>query len=528
MFPETFGKHRRADRERRAGARARQVRARRGDRRGSVRRRRSLPLDGAAGAAAREVCASGCSAAARVTTLRGAVGVLSRHRGDRPRVVRNGAARRRAGTCASAPTVDVVRSGCGPSRAARRATSSSSCGAVGRRSTLTVTTIRHAMADLLEFEEPIGVLLKEIEALSHAAATPTSASARSHALRAARRRDPRRALREPDAVAARAGRAPSRPARHARLRRAAVHRLRRDARRPALRRRPRDRRPASRVYHGAAGAGRRPPEGQRHQAEDLPQLRLRAAGGLPQGAARDAAGARSSAGRSSCFVDTPAAYPGHRVGGARRRRGDRREPARDDDARRADHRDRARRRRQRRRARHRRRRPHADARVRDLQRDPAGGLRGDPVARRRRKKVEAADGAEDHRAGPARARHHRRDRARAGRRRAHRSRRRPRALLDVGARRGRSPRCRRSTSTTRLEQRYAEVPRAWAGRASIRRRRTDGRRADAACAAHLEARCRATTRARDRAGARARRVAGRRAAAGHSRPRRPRRGARAS
>ena len=32
-------------------------------------------------------------------------------------------------------------------------------------------------------------------------------------------------------------------------------------------------------------------KGTRHQAEDLPQLRLRAAGGLPQGAARDAAGA---------------------------------------------------------------------------------------------------------------------------------------------------------------------------------------------------------------------------------------------
>ena len=74
---------------------------------------------------------------------------------------------------------------------------------------------------------------------------------------------------------------------------------------------------------------------------------------------------------------------GHRVGGARRRRGDRRQPARDDDARRADHRHRQRRRRQRRRARHRDRRSRADAGVRDLQRHPAGRLRGDPVARRR-------------------------------------------------------------------------------------------------------------------------------------------------
>ena len=62
---------------------------------------------------------------------------------------------------------------------------------------------------------------------------------------------------------------------------------------------------------------------------------------------------------------------GHRVGGARRRRSHRAQPARDDDARRAHHRRRPRRRRQRRRAGHRRRRPHPDARVRDLQRDPA-------------------------------------------------------------------------------------------------------------------------------------------------------------
>ena len=48
--------------------------------------------------------------------------------------------------------------------------------------------------------------------------------------------------------------------------------------------------PGSAAFHGAAGDGRRPPEGQRHQAEDLPELRLRAARGLPEGAARDAAG----------------------------------------------------------------------------------------------------------------------------------------------------------------------------------------------------------------------------------------------
>ena len=64
-------------------------------------------------------------------------------------------------------------------------------------------------------------------------------------------------------------------------------------------------------YKGGAGAGRRPSQGRRrHEAEDLPQLRLRAAGRLPQGAARDGDGARSSARPIIVFVDTPAAYPG--------------------------------------------------------------------------------------------------------------------------------------------------------------------------------------------------------------------------
>ena len=63
-------------------------------------------------------------------------------------------------------------------------------------------------------------------------------------------------------------------------------------------------------YKGAAGRGRRPPEGPRHQAEDLPQLRLRAAGGLSQGAARDAAGAEVLAGRSSSSSTRRRPIPG--------------------------------------------------------------------------------------------------------------------------------------------------------------------------------------------------------------------------
>ena len=133
---------------------------------------------------------------------------------------------------------------------------------------------------------------------------------------------------------------------------------------------------------GRADPGRRPPEGQRHQAEDLPQLRLRAARGLSQGAADDAAGAEVRP-ADHLLRRHAGGVSRHRVRGARRRRSDRAQPARDGDARRAGHRRRARRRRQRRRARHRRRRPHPDARVRDLQRHPARRLRRDPVARRR-------------------------------------------------------------------------------------------------------------------------------------------------
>ena len=65
-----------------------------------------------------------------------------------------------------------------------------------------------------------------------------------------------------DAVAARAGGAASEPADGARLRRTAVHRVHRDQRRSPLCRRSRDRH-RLRALQGRAGAGRRPPEGQR-------------------------------------------------------------------------------------------------------------------------------------------------------------------------------------------------------------------------------------------------------------------------
>ena len=55
--------------------------------------------------------------------------------------------------------------------------------------------------------------------------------------------------------------------------------------------------------------GRRPPEGPRHQAEHLPQLRHAESGRLPQGAARDEDGGEIWP-ADLTFVDTPGAYPG--------------------------------------------------------------------------------------------------------------------------------------------------------------------------------------------------------------------------
>ena len=162
-------------------------------------------------------------------------------------------------------------------------------------------------------------------------------------------------------------------------------------------------------YHGAPVHGLRPPEGPRHEAEGAAQLRLRAAGGLPQGAARDADG-RQVRPADHRLRRHAGGLPRRRVRGARHRRGHRPEPARDGHPRRADHRRHHRRGRQRRRARPGHRRPRADAGVRRLQRHSARGLRRDPVARRQ-PQGRGRRGAEDHRAGSDRARHRRRHRA---------------------------------------------------------------------------------------------------------------------
>ena len=128
-----------------------------------------------------------------------------------------------------------------------------------------------------------------------------------------------------------------------------VHRFPRAARRPRVRRRPRDRR-RPRALQRPAVHGDRPPEGPRHQGEDLPQLRHAAARGLSQGAAADEA--RREVRPAAVHVHRHARrLPRHRRRGARPVRGDRPQPLRDGRAARADHRHRHRRRRLGRRAR---------------------------------------------------------------------------------------------------------------------------------------------------------------------------------
>ena len=120
------------------------------------------------------------------------------------------------------------------------------------------------------------------------------------------------------------------------------------------------------------------------------------------------------------FVDTPGAYPG--LGAEERGPVDRDRRAIMVMSRlpRPDRHRRHRRGRQRRRARARGRRPRADAGERLLLGDQPRGLRDDPLQGRRRGAARRRRAAH-HRARPARARRHGRDRAGAGRRRARRS-----------------------------------------------------------------------------------------------------------
>ena len=97
----------------------------------------------------------------------------------------------------------------------------------------TVTT-RITCQTCLNSKNPIGVLLKEVEALSMLPATPEREAEIGGLQRRAESRGPN--LPTPDAMAARAGRPPPSTPERSRIREPPVHRLRRDPRRSAVRR----------------------------------------------------------------------------------------------------------------------------------------------------------------------------------------------------------------------------------------------------------------------------------------------------
>ena len=142
--------------------------------------------------------------------------------------------------------------------------------------------------ETLDFEEPIAVLLKEIDALTRAAAHRGARSRRSSRCSAGSRRFARdlyRSLTPWQRVLV--ARHPNRPGLEDFIQRlftnfVEIHGDRRFADDHAIMTGFAD-------YKGAAGAARRPRQGRRHQGQDLPELRLRAPRGLPQGAPRDAA-----------------------------------------------------------------------------------------------------------------------------------------------------------------------------------------------------------------------------------------------
>ena len=149
---------------------------------------------------------------------------------------------------------------------------------------------------LLDFEEPVAVLLKEIEALRLMPQTPerlaSIRAARSARRRAARARSSRH-LKPWQRV--QVARHPNRPCTLDYVERlftefTEVHGDRRFADDKAIV-------TGLGFFHGEPVVDRRPPEGPRHEAEDLPQLRLRQARGLSEGAARHASWPRSSSGR---------------------------------------------------------------------------------------------------------------------------------------------------------------------------------------------------------------------------------------
>ena len=319
--------------------------------------------------------------------------------------------------------------------------------------------------ETLEFEEPIAVLLKEIEALEVLPHT----DARDRELEPLQRRvesvraELYRSLTPWQRVLV--ARHPNRPALEDFI--PPVHGLHRDPRRPAIRGRSRDHdrlrrlqgQPVLLVGHVKGSDtkdkifrnfGYARPEGYR---KALRAMRLAEKFRSPDSRLRRYAGRLSR----------------DRVGGAWRRRGDRGQPPRHDDARHADRRHGQRRRRQRRRAGHRGRRQGADAGIRDLQRDSARRLRRDSVARSG-EESRSRRGAQDHGAGFVEGRDHRRNRPRADRRCPQRSR-----GGDAGTRRGAQRARTGRTDELRTARRDTRVP-SWAGWGSTMREDEQSRR----------------------------------------------------
>ena len=233
-------------------------------------------------------------------------------------------------------------------------------------------------ADLLDFEEPIGVLLKEIDALSMMPHTEARAADIAR-LRGRVDRAACRAVRRAHALAdacrwraTRTGRARSTTSSGSSP---TSSRCTATAGSPTTR-------PSCAGWRGITA---RPCSSSGTRRAGRRRRRSRATSATPgrKGTARRCArcGMAEKFQRPIIvFVDTPAAYPGHRVGRARRRRSHRAQPPGNGRARGADRRRRVRRGRQRRRAGHRDRRPRAHAAVRHLQRHPAGRLLRDSLA----------------------------------------------------------------------------------------------------------------------------------------------------
>ena len=372
VFPETYGAVPSSHRDRRHAAGARQVRA----------RRRLVALPGGRAVAARDAARAAGQGREHPPErrgglaghARGAVGPAGQHQGDRPIVLEMEVASGTRAGCGSAPTSPPqIRVKPSEQLVDRRRTAVRrrlGCAAIDRDRMRRPARVRRT--DRRPAEGDRGAVDAALDRRPAARHRP-GCSDRITSIRA----DLYAGLTPWQRVLV--ARHPARPD-DARLRRAAVHRLRRDPRRPALRRRPRDRDRARRC-----STARRCWSSATRRAA-TPSRRSTATSATPGPRATARRCARCSWPRSSrrpviVLRRHAGGLSRHRVGGARRRRGDRPQPARDGGARRADHRRRARRGRQRRRARHRRRRPHPDAGVRDLQRHPAGGLRRDPVAR---------------------------------------------------------------------------------------------------------------------------------------------------